>query len=58
VVEKIYSGRIRVFPSEGGALIYKLPLMGLCKLKVQINYGPQMISSNRDEDKNKRRKVY
>jgi hypothetical protein len=25
--------------------------MGLCKLKVQINYGPQMISSNRDENK-------
>jgi hypothetical protein len=23
------------------ALIDKLPLMGLCKLKVQINYGPQ-----------------
>jgi hypothetical protein len=24
-----------------GARIYKLPLMGFCKLKVQLNYGPQ-----------------
>jgi hypothetical protein len=24
------------------ALIYKLPLMGFCKLKVQLNYGPQI----------------
>jgi hypothetical protein len=39
--EEIYSGRIRVFPGEGGVLIYKLPLMGFCKRKVQINYGPQ-----------------
>jgi hypothetical protein len=43
--EEICSGRVRVFPREGGGLIYKLPLMGLYKLKVQINYGPQMISS-------------
>jgi hypothetical protein len=33
--------QVRVFPSEGGAFTYKLPLMGLCELKVQINYGPQ-----------------
>jgi hypothetical protein len=25
--------------------------MGLCKLKVQIIYGPRMILSNRDENK-------
>jgi hypothetical protein len=23
-----------------GALTYKLPLVGLCKLKVQLNHGP------------------
>jgi hypothetical protein len=47
VAEKIYSGRIRVFPGEGGTLIYRLPLMGLCKLKVQINYGPQRFRQKR-----------
>jgi hypothetical protein len=24
-----------------GAFIYKLPLVGLCKLKVQLNHGPE-----------------
>jgi hypothetical protein len=36
VAEKTYSGRIRVFPSKLESLIYKLPFVGLCKLKVQI----------------------
>jgi hypothetical protein len=43
-----------------GALTYKLPLVGLCKLKVQLNYGPQC-SVKRTEVVEKykgRRKIY
>jgi hypothetical protein len=35
---------------EGSALIYKLPLMGLCKLKVQINNGPKGFVKEREKD--------
>jgi hypothetical protein len=32
-----------------GALTYKLPLVGLSKLKVQLNHGPQMCHQKRTE---------
>jgi hypothetical protein len=38
VVEETYSGRFRVSPGKLGPLIYKVPFVGLCKLKVQLNY--------------------
>jgi hypothetical protein len=37
--EETYSGRFRVFLGKPGPLIYKVPFMGLYKLKVQLNYG-------------------
>jgi hypothetical protein len=37
--EETYSGRFMVFPGKPGPLIYKVPFVGLYKLKVQLNYG-------------------
>jgi hypothetical protein len=36
--EKTYSGRFRVSLGKPGPLIYKIPFMGLYKLKVQLHY--------------------
>jgi hypothetical protein len=38
-VEETYCGRFRVSPGKLGPLIYKVPFVGLYKLKVQLNYG-------------------
>jgi hypothetical protein len=38
-VEDTYTGRFRVSLGKPGSLIYKVPFMGLYKLKVQLNYG-------------------
>jgi hypothetical protein len=57
--EKTYSGRIRVFPGKLEVLICKLSFVGLCKLKVQLNYGPQCFaqkSGNSGKIKEKREK--
>jgi hypothetical protein len=43
------------FPDEGRALIYKLSLMGLCKLKVQIKNGPRDSISKVKKKEQKRR---
>jgi hypothetical protein len=32
-----------------GALTYKVPIVGLCKLKVQLNHGPQIFHKKRME---------
>jgi hypothetical protein len=37
--EETYSGRFRVSLGKPGPLIYKVPFMGLYKLRVQLNYG-------------------
>jgi hypothetical protein len=39
VAEETYSGRFRVSLGKPGSLIYKVPFMGLYKLKVQLNCG-------------------
>jgi hypothetical protein len=33
-------------PVKQGALTYKLPVVGLCKLKVQRNHGPYVFCQN------------
>jgi hypothetical protein len=37
--EETYNGRFRVSLGKPGPLIYKVPFMGLYKIKVQLNYG-------------------
>jgi hypothetical protein len=52
--EKTYSGRIRVFPGETRVLTYRLPLVGLGKLKVQLNHGPQKRTEQVEKYKGRR----
>jgi hypothetical protein len=48
-VEKTYSGRFRVSLGKTGPLIYKIPFMGLYKLKVQLHYGLYHSIQKREE---------
>jgi hypothetical protein len=47
--EKTYSGRFRVSLGKPGPLIYKIPFMGLYKLKVQLHYGLYRPVQKREE---------
>jgi hypothetical protein len=47
--EKTYSGRFRVSLGKPGSLIYKIPFMGLYKLKVQLYYGLYRFVQKREE---------
>jgi hypothetical protein len=47
--EETYSGRFRVSLGKPGPLIYKVPFMGLYKLKVQLNYGLYRSVQKREE---------
>jgi hypothetical protein len=47
--EETYRGRFRVSLGKPGPLIYKVPFMGLYKLKVQLNYGLYRSIQKREE---------
>jgi hypothetical protein len=47
--EETYSGRFRFSLGKLGPLIYKVPFMGLYKLKVQLNYGLYRFVQKRKE---------
>jgi hypothetical protein len=48
--EKVHSERIRVFSSKPAYLIYKLPLVGFCKLQVQFSYGLWYFAQKRERN--------
>jgi hypothetical protein len=47
--EETYSRRFRVSLGKPGPLIYKVPFMGLYKLKIQLNYGLYRFIQKREE---------